>query len=465
MTLLDIAQSMRGRLRDGYSARQSGVTVDGGAVEYGTVVSVSDGTATIVLDSSPDQSAAYQYEVPVDFPAQANDRVAYVRENGFGKVIALERLTSIAENADTAASEAQAVAEAVNQHFWDDTNGAHVTEVEQGKWTDSTDPLYHTGRDITLNSNGIILREDYTPLASFTPSAVAFYDGQGDQAANVTASFGTSGAVIGKTGTGESRVEVTSDGMRIISNETGNDWTVAEMGIGDYGGHDYPYFTFGSRWGTAGLYSFTAGLMCEATGDCSVAVGKSTVANDPSQMAIGEFNVYDANAVMMVGNGTDDNNRSNAFTVGFNGDITAGGEVIDGYGNKLSDPCDLSTATGTLAIASGGSGDNGTKTHTTVSDIITAGTGITITEAHYCTWGKVAMLMVGLKRSTAISAGGAITIGSVKSGHRPVTDAAGGSNTLNGWLSTGGNFTARNISGSQISANTAIYISLTYLLP
>lgn len=118
-----------------------------------------------------------------------------------------------------------------------------------------------------------------------------------------------------------------------------------------------------------------------------------------------------------------------------------------------------------LPITQGGSGQTGTSTDTTISNIITAGTGITITEAHYCTWGKVAMLMVGLKRSTAISAGGAITIGSVKSGHRPVTDAGGSSNTLNAWLSTGGNLTARNITGSQIAAKTAIYISFTYLLP
>lgn len=118
-----------------------------------------------------------------------------------------------------------------------------------------------------------------------------------------------------------------------------------------------------------------------------------------------------------------------------------------------------------LPIIQGGTGQTGTATDTTVSHIITAGTGNTITEAHYCTWGKVAMLMLGFKRSSAINAGAAITIGSVASGHRPVTDAGGSSNTLNAWLSTGGNLTARNISGAQIAANTAIYISFTYLLP
>lgn len=446
MTILDIAQSMKGRLRDGYSQRQSGVTADGGAVEYGTAIGDSSGGyVTVVMDGSPDQSATYQFEVEVDAPVTDGDRIAYVRQGGQAKAIALETLSQVAQDAED-------IATATNQHFWADTNGVHVS-------TDEDDPA--GTRNILINSLGILLRKAANTLVSISETAVAFFDGSGNQ----TASFGTSGAVIGKTGTGETRVEVASDGMRIISNYAGNDWMVAKMVVDNYGGNDYPSFSFGSRSGAAGLYSFITGLTCEATNDCSFAVGKSTVAYDSCQMALGQFNAYDVNAVMMVGNGTDDNNRSNALAVGWNGDVTAGGEVIDGYGNKLSDPCDLSTATGTLPIASGGSGQTGTSTDTTISNIITAGSGITITEAHYCTWGKVAMLMVGLKRSTAINAGGAITIGTVASGHRPVTDAAGGSNTLNGWLSTGGNFTARNISGSQISANTAIYISLTYLLP
>lgn len=452
MTILDIAQSMKGRLRDGYSTQQSGVTADGGAVEYGTAIGDSSGGyVTVVMDGSPDQSATYQFEVEVDAPVTDGDRIAYVRQGGQAKAIALETLSQVAQDAED-------IATATNQHFWADTNGVHVS-------TDQDDPA--GAQNIIMNSAGVLLRDGSDYLAAFTPSAVAFYDGNGNTADNITASFGSAGAVVGKTAEDESRAEVASDGMRIIVNAQGSDWAFAEI-VTDRDEYDIPYFatTFGMRdTGTVGKDSFAVGANCVASGDLSFAAGQSAVASGNRQMAIGRYNVADATSAFIIGNGFNDNARSNALTVDWSGNITAGGEVTDGYGNKLSDPCDLSSATGTLPIASGGSGQTGTSTDTTISNIITAGTGITITEAHYCTWGKVAMLMVGLKRSTAISAGGAITIGSVKSGHRPVTDAAGGSNTLNGWLSTGGNFTARNISGSQIAANTAIYISLTYLLP
>lgn len=119
-----------------------------------------------------------------------------------------------------------------------------------------------------------------------------------------------------------------------------------------------------------------------------------------------------------------------------------------------------------LTIAQGGSGQTGISTETTASSIITAGTGITISNINFSKWGKLAMLYIGFRRSSAIAASGAITIGTIKSGHRPATHAGGSSNALNAWLNgTNGNLTARNISGSQIAANTDVYISFTYLLP
>ena len=424
MTILDIAQSMKGRLRDGYSTQQSGVTADGGAVEYGTAIGDSSGGyVTVVMDGSPDQSATYQFEVEVDAPVTDGDRIAYVRQGGQAKAIALETLSQVAKDAED-------IATATNQHFWADTNGVHVS-------TDEDDPA--GAQNIVMNSAGVLLREGSDYLAAFTPSAVSFYDGNGNTADNITASFGSSGAVVGKTAEDESRAEVASDGMRIIVNAQGSDWAFAEI-VTDRDEYDIPYFatTFGMRdTGTVGKDSFAVGANCVASGDLSFAAGQSAVASGNRQMAIGRYNAADATSAFIIGNGFNDNARSNALTVDWSGNITAGSVSIP--------------------VA--------TTTDTTISNIITAGTGNTITEAHYCSWGKMAMLMLGFKRSSAINAGAAITIGSVASGHRPVTDAGGSSNTLNAWLSTGGNLTARNITGSQIAANTAIYISFTYLLP
>lgn len=91
--------------------------------------------------------------------------------------------------------EAVEVATATGQHFWDDTNGAHVTEVTREEW--ETQP---SGFNSLWNSLGLLFRKALNNLVAITQSAVTFYDGSGNEAANVTASFGSSGAQIGKTG-------------------------------------------------------------------------------------------------------------------------------------------------------------------------------------------------------------------------------------------------------------------------
>lgn len=498
MTLLDAAKSLRGSLRDGISANQVGSSRAVPSLTYGEAVADSeDGFVTIRLDNAPTDGSA-DFTVACESPIKEGNRVTYTSIGGYGKAVSIENLAVLTESAETAASEAQAVAEAVNEHFWDDANGAHVTEVEQESWTDPTSPDYHSGRDITLNANGIILREDYTPLASFTPSAVAFYDGQGDQPENVTASFGTNGASIGRAGgshlmldyhsmqfadkdgnvyldisdlrdssglatlvqtfTGDGTTstfmvsETISDVVSVlvagddvtsttthsgvfvvlqsapssgaavvITYKTGNRCASYTLGTRDpyddvapnsyvfgNGGaatsnfalaegistnaYGYASHAEGSGATASGLSSHAEGesttssamgshaegRYCEASGDAAHAEGVHTVASghwshaggyytqaaSRDQTVVGAYNVPDTAAgefdhgdyAFIVGNGTGENQRANAFTVGWNGDVTAGGEVIDGNGNKLSDPCDLSTATGTLPIASGGTG-------------------------------------------------------------------------------------------------------------
>lgn len=110
--------------------------------------------------------------------------------------------------ASQAAAEAKAVAEATGQHFWEDSNGAHVTEITKEDWqaeeakpnpfADVSDAKpYH---NLLMNSLGILLRTALKNLVSITRSAIAFFDGQGNAAANVTASFGKDGFQVGVTG-------------------------------------------------------------------------------------------------------------------------------------------------------------------------------------------------------------------------------------------------------------------------
>lgn len=119
-----------------------------------------------------------------------------------------DRIQTDVDLASQAAEEAKAVAEATGQHFWEDANGAHVTEITQDEWkaeeakpnpfADVSDAKpYH---NLLMNSLGILLRTALKNLVSITRSAIAFFDGQGNDAANVVASFGKDGAQIGKAG-------------------------------------------------------------------------------------------------------------------------------------------------------------------------------------------------------------------------------------------------------------------------
>lgn len=101
---------------------------------------------------------------------------------------ALRRATAAAAKV---AGEAKGIADAVGQHFWSDDNGVHVSN-EDGNATGE--------RNILMNSLGILLRQGSAWLASFSDSAVAFYDGLGNEAANIVAQFGADGAVIGRAG-------------------------------------------------------------------------------------------------------------------------------------------------------------------------------------------------------------------------------------------------------------------------
>ena len=72
-----------------------------------------------------------------------------------------------------------------------------MTEVTKDAWGDSTGADHHAGHNILVNSLGMLLRKALNNLVSITQSAVAFFDGQGNEAGNVVAQFGADGAQIG----------------------------------------------------------------------------------------------------------------------------------------------------------------------------------------------------------------------------------------------------------------------------
>ena len=120
----------------------------------------------------------------------------------------------------------------------------------------------------------------------------------------------------------------------------------------------------------------------------------------------------------------------------------------------------LENLNGTLDIGSGGTGQTGVTTTTTISQIITAGSGVTVSEASYTVWGKVAQLRVVIKTTAAKS--GEWEVGTLVSGKRPKQYSYGQCYTYanNNYIHTNGKVY---INGTA-PANAQFVLSFMYLL-
>lgn len=117
---------------------------------------------------------------------------------------------------------------------------------------------------------------------------------------------------------------------------------------------------------------------------------------------------------------------------------------------------------GTLPISRGGTGSTGTSIVTTLASIATAGTNITLIEAVYYQWGKLAMIFV--KGETTASVVGPSVLFTVVSGKRPATSSAaqiGTSINHNAVIEPNGEAKL----GGSISSGQAFTCMATYLLP
>ncbi len=442
----------------------------------------ADGTVTVQLEDGD------VIEVGTIGSVSAGDTVTIHVQRGEAQVIASE---GWGDAMQAAVDEATAIAEATGQHFWHDSNGAHVTEITQDQWAQS-----QTGHNILVNAEGMLLRDALNFLAAFSPSAVTFYDGNGNDASNITAQFGSAGAIIGASG--RPRVLVSSDRLSAVNADDAlffdvdynGAQTTARTSIAAYkvdyvddgtnqlfdqidissaasgtigmsgitvilptiydrvgsvistsnctatlnsGSHTVdivPTVTFiagtsGSVTATAVLdnlsgpditvtlvftYNATDGTL-DATiavadmrldyittgsvgydivttapaftlgsrqaggtsGDYSAAIGEGIEAQGDYQTAVGRYNVADSTSALIIGNGTGENARSNAFTVDWSGNVEAAGTIEAKCG----------------AVATSG--------------VATASTGTTISAQEAVKWGGIAQVRLAFTRNSAIT--------------------------------------------------------------
>lgn len=177
-------------------------TVADVAVGDAVTVEIGGGASRIVGNST----------TPAIGYAQLVEGTAPIAQEAQDAASTAQSAMGASEIAARAAEEAQEVAEAVSQHFFDDTDGIHVTEADKETWDAS-----HTGKNILINSLGILIRTALVNLVSITSSAIAFFDGNGNDAENVIAQFGADGATIGKSD--ESHLDLDYHSMKLVDDE------------------------------------------------------------------------------------------------------------------------------------------------------------------------------------------------------------------------------------------------------
>lgn len=185
----------------------------------------------------------------------------------------------------------------------------------------------------------------------------------------------------------------------------------------------------------AGFAAHAEGYMCHAGGDHSHAQNLDTIAGT-NQTAIGKYNANSSANAFEIGNGTADDARSNAFAVGWDGTVTAAGEVVG------------ATAEAALTLAS----------------------GVTATTATTKRSGNVVTVYVSeLRLASELSNHATATVATVPDGYRPAYAAYA---HLAGWndggsyvtVGTNGSVTVNNQSGASIPATRALGFTLTYVM-
>lgn len=114
----------------------------------------------------------------------------------------LDIVDAVAATADALAQQAKAIAAALNQYFWHDSSGVHITEVPEEDWNDSENPdTYHKGANVLITAIGQLFRFDENPLLGLlggnTPG-LSIYNGNGDSVSDLVAYFAENIIELGK---------------------------------------------------------------------------------------------------------------------------------------------------------------------------------------------------------------------------------------------------------------------------
>ena len=333
---------------------------------------IEDGTAWVHFPGGED-------ETPVRMTVNANvgDNVqvrvsggrAFIIGNGTapptddGKAKELHAISSKAIGVvKGVADKAFKIAGNTAQYFWTTEEGtdtgAHITEIPKESF--EADPE-HGGANLLLRSIGIAIRQGLVELASFSVAGmhVNTYDSQGNEVTIAHLGYG-----LGTAQSGTDTKPYYTLGDRSPNSTIGN-WSVAEghmitasgfqshaegagttasgssshaegedtVAAGTYSHAEGMGTSTASGMGAQcahaegrgtqakGRYSHTEGYetLVKTGADAGHAGGIGTIVDGEAQTAIGKYNVSDTSSLFIVGNGTADSARSNAFKLSSGG--------------------------------------------------------------------------------------------------------------------------------------------------
>lgn len=450
MTILDrLAASNSKRLEE--TARMSDAATN---TYIGQAVTDSDGGSVQVILSddaiTPDWSGeGTAVEVPTTTAVRAGDNVL-VQTFG-GHVMTSPVVTGVVGRGDELqelAEDAEAVANAVSQHFWISTtgtdSGAHVTEVTQEEWNDAGGASYHSGANSLWNSLGMLFRDGMTNLMAVLTSGVAIYDGLGNAASNIVASFTDAGATIGRLAEGHAVFD--SSGMHVY--DGANSVFDATYSATDDGTETVEDATIGTSSG--GYLSFSETTLAGASAPYKVTTYLSSLLS-LARMWL-EYTPTTAQIGLRA-------RHQNGWGVGGTAAVTL--------------TSDSSTFEGNVAISGTSVTANGIEIGKSTSTTVSRGSAAsTIDTNSVRKFGNVVTVSLGgIKLASALSSGSTSgTVATVPTGYRPASNiyAAIGSTGAHGGsyarITTGGVVTIRNSSGSSIATSAQLCFTVSYVI-
>ena len=280
-----------------------GDTGDAATITVGTVSTGESGSSATVTNSGTTKNAVFNMSIPKGDKGEKGDK----GDTGDAATIAVGTVSTGAAGSNASVTNSGTTKAAIF-----DMSIPKGDKGDPFTYADLTQEQINTLAKDVAEASGKI---DLTPYVKKDGTIPMSYLDVGDRKA---------GSVVGKYSVCEG-----GDKAYTIGTST-YDWSNTASGISSHAAgfktiasglcsHSEGFSTTAS-----GKYAHAEGYKTEARGESSHAGGNYTVAVSSNQTAIGRYNVLDGSStnLLIVGNGTADTARSNAFTVGTDGSAT-----------------------------------------------------------------------------------------------------------------------------------------------